>query len=268
MEMVNIKRDGHMHSKYCPHGTKDTFDEYIKEALKKGIEEITFTEHMPLPREFFNNEFFDDEFLEECAPNVEEIEKYFSELKIIKEQYKDKIKINIGVEADYIVGYEEYIKKFFSKYADIIEDSILSVHFVKDEDEYYCIDVIESFEKLLNKLGSLEKVYDKYFENLLMAIKSELGPYKPKRIGHPTLVRIFNKKYPIEYKNIGLLQSIMDELKKRDYEVDFNTAGLRKEFCGEVYPSGDFFNLVKVNKIKIVYGSDAHRSVDVGKDFR
>lgn len=33
-----------------------------------------------------------------------------------------------------------------------------------------------------------------------MALKSDLGPYKPKRIGHLNLVRRFNKEFPITTK--------------------------------------------------------------------
>ena len=29
-------KDGHIHTPYCPHGTNDTFDDYVK----KSIEEI------------------------------------------------------------------------------------------------------------------------------------------------------------------------------------------------------------------------------------
>ncbi len=35
-----------------------------------------------------------------------------------------------------------------------------------------------------------------------MALKSDLGPYKPKRIGHLNLVRRFNKEFPYNYENI------------------------------------------------------------------
>lgn len=262
MKSINIKRDGHMHSKYCPHGTKDTFDEYIEVALKKGLDEITFTEHMPIP-----SDFMDNKFLSECAPTIDQIEQYFSDLKDIKEKYKNNIKINIGLEIDYIEGYEDYIRNFLKKYGNIIEDSILSVHFVKDEDQYYCIDTIYYFEQLLKKLGSVEKVYDKYYKTLLMSIKSDLGPYKPKRIGHPTLIRIFNQKYPIQYEKMEFYRDIIEEVRSRDYELDFNTAGLRKEFCKETYPSELFLSLARESGINMVYGSDAHRALDVGKDF-
>ena len=44
-----MKRDGHIHTPFCPHGTKDSFEEYIEKALSLGFKEISFTEHAPLP---------------------------------------------------------------------------------------------------------------------------------------------------------------------------------------------------------------------------
>lgn len=44
-----IKRDGHIHTPFCPHRTKDDLEAYVHEAIKLGREEITFTEHFPLP---------------------------------------------------------------------------------------------------------------------------------------------------------------------------------------------------------------------------
>ena len=88
---LNLKRDGHVHSPYCPHGSLDTFDMYIERALLNGISEITFTEHMPLtlkkdpsPR---NNSAMDEETLI----------KYLKAVKEIKDKYKDKIKIDTEV---------------------------------------------------------------------------------------------------------------------------------------------------------------------------
>ena len=158
--------------------------------------------------------------------------------------------------------------ELLSKYGNMLEDSLLSVHFIKFEDKYYCVDYNpEEFGKLVKLLGGVEKVYDKYYETLLNAIKADLGVFKPRRIGHPTLVRIFNLEYPLDYTNTELLEEIVKEIKLRNYEVDFNTAGIRKPFCREIYPSGIFGALVEEYKINIVYGSDAHAASDVGRDF-
>lgn len=252
-----------MHSPYCPHGTQDSFEMYIKKALAEGLKEITFTEHMPFPCYFID----DKEFLDECAPSKEVIDIYLGEVEKVKQKYQDEIKINIGLEVDFIEGYEEQIKKLLDIYGPKLEDGLLSVHFVKIGDEYTAIDGREGFERALEVLGTTEKVYDKYYETLLKAITADLGQYKPRRIGHPNLIRIFNQLYPIDYNNKDLLEEIVQEIKKRDYEVDVNTAGLRKPYCGEIYVSGVFKELVNKYGIKKVYGSDSHTASDVGRDF-
>jgi histidinol-phosphatase (PHP family) len=263
MKNERILRDGHIHSPYCPHGTKDSFELYVEQAIKLGLKEISFTEHMPLP-----GSFMEPEFLKTCSPTLEEAEEYIRELNQIRDQYKHQIKINIGFEVDYVEGYEEKTKELLNKYSSKIEDSILSVHFIKLEDGYQCVDFSpEEFGNLVKKLGSVEKVYDKYYETLLKAIRADLGMFKPKRIGHPTLVRIFNLEYPIQYTNIKLLEEIIKEIKARGYQVDFNTAGIRKPYCKEVYPSGIFAELVERYEIDVVYGSDAHTASDVGRYF-
>ena len=257
-----ILRDGHIHSPLCPHGSKDPFNEYVEKGIKIGLKEMTFTEHMPLPKGFMDQDFLDD-----CSPSMEAFEEYIKEVKFIKNEYKDRIKINLGCEVDYVEGYEKELEEILNGIGSEIEDSILSVHIVKIDDEYRCIDMPEDFEYLLNKLGSLEEVYNLYFNTLLKSIKIDLGKYKPKRIGHPTMVRKFCLKYPYEYTNKDLIEEIIKEIKNRDYEIDYNTSGLRKELCNEVYPSGLFREVANKYKVRKVYGSDSHRAVDVGEGF-
>jgi histidinol-phosphatase (PHP family) len=263
MENKKIVRDGHIHSPYCPHGTNDSLELYIEKAIKEGLEEMTFTEHMPFPGYFIE----DKEFLDECAPKDDAINKYFKAVKSLKLKYAEKIKINLGLEVDFIDGYEEKTKNLLNIYGPELEDGLLSVHFIKIGDKYNDIDGKDGFERALKALGTIEKVYDAYYETLLKAIKADLGQYKPRRIGHPNLIRIFNKLYPLEYKNKELLEEIVKEIKNRNYEVDVNTAGLRKPYCGEIYVSGIFKELVDQYKVKKVYGSDSHTASDVGRDF-
>lgn len=263
MENKKIIRDGHIHSPYCPHGTKDSFEMYVEKAIKEGLEEITFTEHMPFPGYFIENR----KFLDECALSLHAADKYFEAVEILKPKYKNKIKINAGLEVDFVEGYEEETKKLLNLYGPKLEDSILSVHFIKIDGKYTAIDWKPGFEEALKELGSVESIYDKYYETLLKAIQSDLGEFKPKRIGHPNLIRIFNNLYPLEYSNKDLLEEIVREIKERDYEVDVNTAGLRKPYCGEIYVSDIFKELVEKYEVKKVYGSDSHTASDVGRDF-
>lgn len=259
---IQKRKDGHVHSPFCPHGTEDTLDMYVKEAIKNNMEEMTFTEHMP-----YSDVFCDKDFLDECCMSREQTKLYIESVLKIKQQYKDKIKINLGFEVDYVDGLEMGTKEMLNEYGKYIEDSILSVHFVKYNNKYYAIDYEKDFKELLLVLNSIDKVYDLYFETLLKAIKSDLGKYKPKRIGHPTLVRIFNLLYPNEYKNYKLIEEIVKEIKNNNYEIDVNTAGIRKPYCKEIYPSGIFKEMIEKYNVTCIYGSDSHKAEDVCKDF-
>ena len=75
-------RDGHVHSKYCPHGTRDTFEQYLENALKIGLKEITFTEHLPLPINFKDPSPKND-----SAIKLYDIDSYINDINNIKEKY-------------------------------------------------------------------------------------------------------------------------------------------------------------------------------------
>lgn len=247
------KRDGHIHTPFCPHGSKDPLNAYVEEALRLGKETISFTEHFPLP-----NDLRDAAFRRECGLLWEEIPDYLAAVKKVKEGYRGRIKIYTGFEIDYLEGKEKQVRQGLDRVGHEIEDAILSVHMVRWRDVYYEIDLEEEFKLLLEQIGSVEKIYDLYFATVLKSVTCDLGMYKPKRIGHPTLIRIFNKKYPTSYEPVTLYHQILDEMKRRDLVIDYNVAGLRREFCGETYPSGLFLSLAKEKQISFVVGSDAH----------
>ena len=33
-------KDGHIHTPYCPHGTDDSFEEYVQQAIQVATDEI------------------------------------------------------------------------------------------------------------------------------------------------------------------------------------------------------------------------------------
>ncbi|MGM7720832.1 histidinol-phosphatase HisJ [Metabacillus sp. Hm71] len=258
-----MKKDGHVHSPYCPHGTADRLEEYIEQAIKEGFDCLTFTEHAPLPIKFK-----DPTPDEDSAMKLEDIDSYLSDLKILKEKYRNHIKINIGLEVDYIKEYEHETKRFLNQYGKFLDDSILSVHFLKLNDTYFCMDFDEKiFGKMVEFAGSLQDLHYAYYQEVLHSIKSDLGPYKPKRIGHLTLVHKFQKLYPITFPTESIISKVLKAIKDHGLEIDFNVAGLRKEFCGETYPGEAIAKFAQKQKIPLIYGSDAHSARDVGKNY-
>lgn len=250
---IGVKRDGHIHTPFCPHGTKDSLEDYVYEALKRGRQEITFTEHFPLPAGVTT-----ERFARECSILDEEVSDYLKAVEVVQKKFEKEIRIYKGFEVDYIEGFEKEIKERLNLYGKAIEDGILSVHFVKYKERYYAIDYLPDFKALVSQIGGLQEVYDLYFKTLLKSIEADLGAFKPKRIGHPTLIRIFNQKYPFDYEDKGLFKQIAQSLLKGGYEVDWNVAGLRKESCKEIYPSGELVKYIQRYEIKCVGGSDAH----------
>ena len=254
-------KDGHIHTPYCPHGTDDKFEQYVEKAIKVGLDEISFTEHFPLPKGFTDPAPDNDSSIK-----LEQLKSYINDVNKLKDRYKDKIKINVGAEVDYVEGFEKEIKSLLDEYGKYLEDGILSVHMIKIEDEYYCMDFSsEEFEKIVNLLGSIESVYNLYYDTLIKAVNADLGEYKPKRIGHLNLVRKYNKKFPYDYSKNKKLEELVKLISEKEYELDYNVAGLFKEDCGETYISGYLAELIKQYNIKLVLGSDSHSAKYIDK---
>ena len=238
-------KDGHIHTPYCPHGTDDKFEQYVEKAIKVGLDEISFTEHFPLPKGFTDPAPDNDSSI-----NLEQLKSYINDVKKLKDRYKDKIEI----------------KSLLDEYGKYLEDGILSVHMIKIKDEYYCMDFSsEEFEKIVNLLGSIESVYNLYYDTLIKAVNADLGEYKPKRIGHLNLVRKYNKKFPYDYSKNKKLEELVKLISEKEYELDYNVAGLFKEDCGEVYISGYLAELIKKYNVNVVLGSDSHSSKFIDK---
>ena len=97
-----------------------------------------------------------------------------------------------------------------------------------------------------------------------MAVNSDLGRYKPRRIGHLNLVRKYNKIYPYDYRGNEKLEEIVRIVKSKDYELDFNVSGYRKPYCNEAYIDGYLLKLVRDYNVKTILGSDSHTHDTVG----
>ena len=258
-----MKIDGHIHSPYCPHGSKDTFISYIEKAIQHAFTKISFTEHAPLPKSFIDPTPDKDSGMD---PKL--LPLYLQELRTLKEQYKEQIDIRIGLEVDYIVGYEQETMDFLNEFGPLLDDAILSVHFLQYENEYCCIDFsVEEFLHFSEKLGSVQAVYDLYYKTVMQSITANLGPFKPTRIGHPTLVHKFQLAHGEKIDDQQQIKDVLLALKAANYELDFNSAGLSKKYCLESYPPVQYLHFVKSIGLRYTFGSDAHTAADLHQHY-
>lgn len=258
-----MKKDGHIHTPYCPHGTLDPFHAYIEKAIHDGFNEISFTEHAPLPENFL-----DPTPDQDSGMNRNRLEHYLTDIAELKKQYKSDIVISTGLEVDYISGFERETTLFLNTYGKFLDDSILSVHFLPFQNEYICIDYSKStYLDFVQQVGSANAVYKLYYKTLLDSITSNLGEYKPNRIGHITLVHKFQHALLEKVEDHDEVISILLEMKRQKLELDVNSAGLSKAHCLESYPPPPYIKLAKDFEIPLVFGSDAHQSKDLHQHY-
>lgn len=247
--------DGHVHTPLCPHGTRDSYADYCEAAIELKLKGITFAEHAPLP-----SSFIDPTPLQDSGMDPRNLDSYIHDIQALKREYKGKLDIFLGLEVDYIEGFEKETTDFLNEVGPLLDDSILSVHFLRIDGDYLCLDYSpDIFAQAIQLIGSTEKVYSHYFQTVLASIQANLGSYKPRRIGHITLARKFHKRFPTQ-AHFDELTQILTLIKQKGYELDYNGAGCIKPLCGEPYPYDRIVQQAIELNIPLVYGSDAHQA--------
>lgn len=254
-------RDGHIHSPYCPHGTSDSLKKYIEQGIQLGYQSMTFTEHAPLPPSFS-----DPVPEKDSGMALSKVETYLKEIENLKEFYKHDIEILKGFEIDFIEGYEQETKSFLDTYGPSLDDSILSVHFLKGGKRWYCIDYSpDMYEAALKDLGGTQQLYEAYYKTLIQSIYSDLGKYKPSRVGHMTLVKKFQNLFPYPDDWTAYATEFLEVVKENNYALDYNGAGTKKSHCKEAYPPLNLARQAYEMDIPLIYGSDAHAASALGQ---
>lgn len=261
--VVMLKQDKHIHTPFCPHGSQDALQDYVEKAIKSGFTEISFTEHAPLPPGFV-----DPTPEQDSGMKLELLEDYFHAISTIKHQYQNDITILCGLEVDFIEGFEQQTKDFLTTYGSQLDDAILSVHFLRHKNTYTCLDFsAEVFSQFALEVGSYQAVYDLYYATVEKSILADLGPYRPKRIGHPTLVHKFQLSFEETIDDTKQIEHILRLMKTHEWELDVNSAGLSKPDCLEPYPPYEMITFAKSLGVPLVFGSDAHTVKGLHQNF-
>jgi histidinol-phosphatase (PHP family) len=265
--LMQIKWDGHTHSKFCRHGSPAELSDYLKRAIEHGFERYTISEHPPLPDAWVNN----PALVAELAMQKDELPAYVDYVLGFKECYADQIEITCGLEMDYLYRNEAFSDRMVEKWAHILEDIVVSVHYLPGSGGMRCIDfTADDFkDAFLKECGSINRVVDEYYDHVEMAIEWARKLPMRKRLGHINLIEKFSCLLPEIDKSLiqRRLEGILPKLKAANLAVDVNVAGIRVPTCGHPYIPSWFISACRKNEIELVYGSDAHRPEHVGEDW-
>jgi HisJ family histidinol phosphate phosphatase len=93
----------HTHTRWCRHGTGE-IEDYIKEAVARGLLELAITEHVPLPG--------DPDLERRYCSEFDDFDREFNSL--IK-KYADRIVVRKGLECEYYPEFLEYYRNLKEK---------------------------------------------------------------------------------------------------------------------------------------------------------
>jgi histidinol-phosphatase (PHP family) len=126
--MIEIKSTDifHVHTYRCGHAEEVGDEEYVIKAIELGATGIWFTDHAPFPGDPFRGRM-----------KYEGLDGYINGLLHLKEKYKNKVDVHIGLEIEYFPSYDRdgYYRELKSKKA--LEFMALGQHMAEvGNDEY------------------------------------------------------------------------------------------------------------------------------------
>lgn len=217
-------------------------EDMIQAAIKKGLKEICFTEHI-------DYEYPDKDFIFEF-----DLQAYDKRIKDLQHKYAAQITVRKGIELGlqpYLIDrYEQLMNK------ENFDFTILSIHTADKKGLH---------DGSFFKGRSIEASYEKFYEELLYCVKN----FKQFSVlGHLDLV----KRYTIDAQPRndfhGIITDIFNEIIPAGKGIEINTSGTRYGLPSGL-PSDDILKLYKACGGEIItLGSDAHRPEELGYEFK
>ncbi len=229
--------DLHIHSLFSDGSNSP--EEIVVSAINQGLRKIGFSDHSYTP--------FDESY---CIKK-EKIQEYKNTIIELKDKYKDKIDVLLGIEQDY----------YSSENIDDYDYVIGSVHYIKVDNNYIPVD--ESPEILTNAAkkyfdGDIYKLIECYYETVADVISKTGADI----IGHIDLITKFNEQNCLfdeyEERYVAAYKKACDKLIKTDKVFEINTGAISRKYKTIPYPSKQIYNYLKNNNATFILSSDSH----------
>lgn len=232
----------HLHTDFSGDSNSSPED-MIVSCIEKGLKYICITDH-------YDMESYDYE-VSKFNPDI-----YFKTLLPLKEKYRDKINIGIGVEIGIQPGYISYINDLIK--SNSFEFVIGSTHEIEKRDPAFKYDF---------KTKSDKEVYRSYFEQILKNI-TLFKNYNV--LGHLDYVVRYGKEREVSYsyiENAEIIDEILKILISEGKGIEVNTSGL-KYALPFPHPCPEIIKRYKeLGGEVLTIGSDAHKPEHIAYEF-
>ncbi|MBR4953460.1 MAG: histidinol-phosphatase, partial [Oscillospiraceae bacterium] len=232
-----ILRDYHVHTTFSD--GKNTPEEMVLAAIKKGMTEIGFSDH--------SYTWFDESY---CMKK-EDAPRYRECIGRLKEKYKGQIKILCGIEQDF------YSEEPTGEYDYVIG----SVHYLKLGNEYIAVDESSAAQRAAAERyfgGDMAALAAEYFCTVGQVVERTNADI----IGHFDLINIYNENGALFDESADLcteaLRNAANALVSAGKYFEINTGGIARGYRTLPYPSPSALGYLRSIGAKFVLSSDSH----------
>lgn len=218
----------HTHTCRCGHA-EGVEREYVEAAVRSGLKILGFSDHTPW-------DFFDSEPRNRpMRMKPEELPDYARTVRALAREYRERIEIHLGVEA-------EYYPKYFPRLLDMlrqngVEYMILGAHFLGNE-----IGDVYS-----GRAFTQEETLRRYVSQCTEALDTGLYTY----FAHPDLIHYIGDAEIYEREMRALCRSAL----RTDTPLEINLLGMAE---GRHYPNERFWRIAAEEGNTVILGRDAH----------
>jgi histidinol-phosphatase (PHP family) len=214
----------HTHTYRCGHA-RDTEREYIEVAIAGGITEMGFSDHAPWIDPALGTE-------RNYVVPFAMVDDYRETFLALREEYRDKIHLHFGFEAEYDPVFPEEMVKLGAEYL------ILGQHFFKKPDGGY----------IYAATGKIDHLLPVYVDAVIAGMKTGAYTY----VAHPDVFRFDGTdKAPYEREMTRLCEASL----LTGVPLELNFLGIRE---GRYYPTPLFLEIAGRVGAPVTFGFDAH----------
>lgn len=236
--------DYHLHTPLCHHAVGEP-SEYVTAARARGLAEIGFSDHSPMP----GTEPFDDWRMSRA-----DLPRYVDMVLATREAVAP-FPVRLGLECDFIPGQEAWIEQLAGMAPwDYL---IGSVHYLGPG---WDVDNPRWIGRFTASDGAVEEIWTLYWRTYERCVASGLFDF----VAHPDLPKKFGFRPAGDLRRY--YEPTVAAAARHGAVMEVSTAGLHKP-VGELYPAADLLAMMREAGVPVVISSDAHAPQEVGRDF-
>jgi histidinol-phosphatase (PHP family) len=239
--------DTHTHTARCGHAVGRD-EEFVEAAIAQGLAAVAVTDHLPfywLPRERHDRTL---------AMAPEELPRYVDAVLTLKEHHRGRIEVLLGIEADYVEGFEDALARELERYPfDVV---LGSEHWL----DGWWVDAPSSVARYREGQSEVNAIWARYAEAAIAAARSGLFD----ALTHIDLPKKFGFRPSEPFA--GREDDVIAAIAASGCAVELSSAGRRRP-VGEDYPGPGLLRRLVSAGVPLALSSDAHTPGEVGFAF-